>query len=287
MKRSLLFILVLSLACSAVAQQKTVNKKTTPQTRKEVRTGNKAYNKKNYTDAEAAYRKALASDSTYYKSQYNLGNSLYRQKNYSQAAQHFTRALQDPTLSGRKRSQVYHNLGNSYMQEGLSQRDGQGGGREQFQQAVTNYQEALKLDPKNQDTKYNLSLAKKLLATAQQQQNQKQQQNGGGNNNKDKQDKKDQNQGNQGDQKDKVNQKKQGDQGDNKNQNDKKDQNKGDNGNQKQDPKQDKGQQPKQSQKEKDAERLLNAVRNNEKNTQKQVRRGQESKVDGRIEKDW
>ena len=44
------------------------------------RKGNKLYEEKKYNDAEVLYRKALASDSTFYKAQYNLGDALYKEK---------------------------------------------------------------------------------------------------------------------------------------------------------------------------------------------------------------
>ena len=259
-------ILVLCILLSAGHTALAQNKPTKPsqQQRSDTRNGNKAYKNKAYTDAEAAYMKATDSVAPYYKAEYNMGNALYQQKQYDRAAQHYAQALKDPRISNQQKAQAYHNMGNAQLQQGLQLRN-QGGGREQFQQAVNSFQEAMKLDPSNKDTKYNYSYAKKLLATAQQQQQQKQQQGGGGDNQKQQQQQDQQNKDQQQNQQQQQNQPQQGDQQKEKKQ----------------------PQQPQKNQQEKDAEQLLNAVRNNEKNTLQQLQKQQGSKVDARIEKDW
>ncbi|MDO4218259.1 MAG: tetratricopeptide repeat protein, partial [Bacteroidales bacterium] len=175
MKRTFLILFALIIAASPLyAQQKNESKpnKATAEQRSLNRSGNKQYKKGAYAESEAMYRKALRQDSSYYRSLYNLGNSLYQQKNYSEAAKQFDKVASNATLDKKDRSRAYHNLGNSHLQQGLQQKQGgaQDGGRQLFQQAVNDYQQALRLDPKNQDTKYNLSYAKKMLLQAQQNQ---------------------------------------------------------------------------------------------------------------------
>ena len=237
--------------------------------RKDTRKGNREYKAKHFDRAEVDYRRALHHDSTAYRAHYNLGNTLYRQKKYEEATQHYSRALEHPDLDKKTRSRILHNRGNSNLKAGL-QKENRAEGMQQFQQAVNDYQESLKINPKNDDTRYNLSYAKKLLQQAQQQQ----QQNGGGQNDQDKKDNKDKNKdGNNGQdkQQDQNNQ-----QNDQQNQQDKK-----------QDRQQQKQQQQKQQQKKQDAERLLEAVKNNEKNTMKENAKKVEVAPAGRIEKDW
>ena len=264
MKRIITAILLIALIGNASIAQ--TPKKVKKQVRTETRTGNKSYNKKHYTDAETAYRKAIATDSTYYKSQYNLGNALYREGNYDRAAERFDKALQNPTMNKKERSHTYHNLGNSQLQSGLKKRDGQGGGMDDFQKAVTSYKESLKLNPKSKDTKYNLSYAQKLLAQAQQQQQNQQKQGGNDNNQQQQQQQQNNQQGNQQQWQQQQQQQKNQDQ-QNKQQQQLKDLQK--------------------EQQKKEAERLLNAVKNNEINTLKEHQNALERKVDSRIEKDW
>lgn len=240
--------------------------------RKETRQGNREYKAERYDRAEVNYRRALHHDSTAYRAQYNLGNTLYRQKKYDEAIQHYDRALQQPDLNANKRSQILHNRGNSYLKAGL-QKENRSEGLQQFQQAVNDYQEALKLTPKNDNTRYNLSYAKKLLQQAQQQQ----QQQGGGQDQNDKKDKKDKN-------------KDQGDNGQDKQQNQDQQQNQQQQQNQKQQKQQQQKQQQQkkqEQQKKQDAERLLEAVKNNEKNTMKENAKKLEAATPRNIEKDW
>ncbi len=241
--------------------------------RKETRRGNREYKSQHYDRAEVNYRRALHEDSTAYRAQYNLGNTLYRQKKYDEAIQHYDQALTQPGLKDKERSQILHNRGNSYLKAGLD-KENRAEGMQQFQQAVNDYQEALKLSPKNDDTRYNLSYAKKMLQQAQQQQQQQ-----GGNQNQDNQDKKDNKdkQGNNGQDKQQQQQ----------DQNNQQQQQQQQNQQNQQDRQQQKQQQRQQQQKKQDAERLLEAVKNNEKNTMKENAKKVEVAAPRSIEKDW
>ncbi|MBR1793388.1 MAG: tetratricopeptide repeat protein [Bacteroidales bacterium] len=239
--------------------------------RKEVRKGNRAYNNKAYDNAQAAYHHALSVDSTYYKAQYNLGDALYRQKQYGEAAQAFGKALQSAELSDKQRSQSFHNKGNSHLKTGLQNREN---GMEHFQQAVESYKEALKLDPKNEDTRYNLSYAQKLLAQAQQQQQNQQGQGKGDDQQQQQQQGNDQQQNQQDQSQQNQNENQQGQSGEQQRQDTPNGQ-------------QQKQQQGQQDKKKQDAERLLEAVKNNERKTMKEQQKAAVPAKSGRIEKDW
>lgn len=240
--------------------------------RHELRDGNRQYKKEKFDQAEVAYRRSLGSDSTDYRGQYNLANALYRQKKYDDAIRHYDQALLDPALDSSQRSRVLHNKGNSYLKAGMENKEQ---GMQQFQQAVQSYQEALKLDPKNNNTRYNLAYARHLLKQQQQQQQQQQ----GGQNNQD-QNKDQQNQNNQQNQQDKQNknQQQQNQQQSQQNQND--------NGQEQQEPKSQK-QPNSMEQRKQDAERMLEAVKNNERATLKeQTKKLQVGNVK-HSDKDW
>lgn len=262
----LLLLLALCLPAVLSAQSSSV--------RKETRKGNREYRQQHFDRAEVNYRRALHQDSTAYRTQYNLGNTLYRQKKYDEAIQHFDHALAQPGLTDSDRSRILHNRGNSYLKAGLD-KENRAEGLQQFQQAVNDYQEALKLTPKNDDTRYNLSYAKKMLQQAQQQQ----QQQGGGQSqdNKDQKNNKDK-QGNNG----QNNQQNQQDQNNQQNQQQQNQQQR-----QQQKQQQQKQQQRQQQQKKQDAERLLEAVKNNERNTMKENAKKVEVAAPRNIEKDW
>lgn len=246
--------------------------------RQQTRKGNREYKAKRYDKAEVNYRRAISEDSTAYRAQHNLGNALYRTKNYPEAIRHYDMALREPSLSPNTRSDMLHNRGNCHLRQGLQKERAEA--VDDFKQAVADYQDALKLNPKNDDTRYNLSYAMKMLQQAQQQQ---QQQGGGDQNNQDKKDQQDkqdqQNKQDQNNQQDKQDQQN--------NQNNKNQQQQDQQNQQNQQDKQQKKQQQQQQQKKQDAERLLEAVKNNEKNTLKEQAKKVEVGSPRRIEKDW
>ena len=237
--------------------------------RHQLREGNRQYKKEKFDQAEINYRRALERDSLDFRGQYNLANSLYRQHKYDDAARHFDQALQYPEISDLQRAKAHHNKGNSFLKAGLENREQ---GMQLFQQAVNSYQEALKLDPKNNDSRYNLAYARRLLQQAQQQQ---QQQQGGG-----------QNQQNQNQQKQQ--------QGGNQNQDQQKQQNQNQQGQNQQDQNQKDGQQrdtqkspSKMDQRKQDAERMLEAVKNNERQTLKDQQKKVQVASGRHTDKDW
>lgn len=260
MKKTLSLILLLSLGVAVSAQAD----------RHKLRDGNRHYKKEKYDQAEVSYRRALERDSLDYRGQFNLANTLYRQKKYADAVRHYDQALQTPEISDKQRAHAFHNKGNSFLKAGMENREQ---GMQQFQQAVNAYQEALKLDPKNNDTRYNLAYARRLLQQAQQQQ----QQGGGGQNNQNQDQQKQQQQ-----------------QGQNQNQDQKQQNQQNQQGQSPQDQNQKDGQQrdtqkkpSKMDQRKQDAERLLEAVKNNERQTLKDQQKKMQVATGRHTDKDW
>lgn len=130
-----------------------------------IREGNSLYGDGKYKEAEIDYRKALNKVPGSAKATYNLGNSLYKQQNYQESANSYLKLTQDP--KNAKLSQAWHNLGNSYLQT------------QKYNESIDAYKKALRVNPKDEDTRYNLAYA---MAKLQEQKN------------KNKQDKKDQKQ---------------------------------------------------------------------------------------------
>lgn len=239
MKRSFVFLLSVVYSLLSAAQ---LNSLSTSQEKKETRNGNKQFDKGIYTDAEASYKKALDKKNNMPEATFNLGDAVYEQKRYDEAAKQFQLSAQtnsDKTIKAK----AYHNLGNTFLEQ------------QKWEDAAKAYKEALKSNPKDADTKYNLAYANAMLI---QQKNQDKQ-------NKDNKDKKD-------DKKDKKD--------------DKKDQNK-DQQSKNQDKKeqQQKGQQPKLSKEE--AEKMLQALQGEEQKTNQKMQQKQMKAVNAKIEKDW
>ncbi|MDR2468949.1 MAG: tetratricopeptide repeat protein [Tannerella sp.] len=139
--------------------------------RKHIREGNKLYENEKFTEAEIAYRKSVDVNPRSVEGAYDLGNALYRQQKYPEAAEQYQlvakqreRLLNENRANAARLSQVYHNLGNINMQ-----------GKE-YAKSIEAYKESLRLNPKDDETRYNLALAQKLLENQQQEQEQDQQQ---------------------------------------------------------------------------------------------------------------
>ena len=72
MRRIFILLVLALLAVDAAAQQY-------PE-RRQVRKGNRAYEKGNYQDAAGRYMRALGADPSSFEAQYNLGNALHRHR---------------------------------------------------------------------------------------------------------------------------------------------------------------------------------------------------------------
>lgn len=187
---------------------------------KQINEGNTLYKDGKYKEAEVLYKKAEQGENLQYESAYNQGAALYKQGRYEEAQSAFQSAINRSTKAEDKADALY-NLGNSYLQE------------QKPKEAIDAYKESLKINPKDEQARYNLAAAKTLLQQQQeQQQNQDQNQD-----NQDQQDK-DQNKENQDNKdqegKDKDQQDQNGDKQDDQEQKDKENQD-GKDGDQKQD----------------------------------------------------
>ena len=202
--------------------------------------GVEAYHQKKYTDAEVKFKKGLEKDPKMFEGHFNLGDTYYKEGRYDEALQSFKNSL-EYTKDKEDQAKVYHNIGNSLLKS------------KKYQESVGAYKNSLKLNPKDKDTKYNLSYALNMMK---QNQNQNQQ-------NKDNKDK-DKN-------KDQQNQ--------NQNQQNNQDKNK-DKQQQQPRPQQQKNQISKD-----EAQRMLDALKNNETDLQKKLRKDKGRPV--ATDKDW
>jgi tetratricopeptide (TPR) repeat protein len=123
--------------------------------------GNEKYNARQFTEAEVDYRKALNVDSTEFIANYNLGNALYRQGKYSDAMNSYAKALanikKNSKLQANQLAAAYHNIGNSLLSQ------------KQYEQSIEAYKNALKVNPRDDETRYNLAYAQQFLSKQQQQ----------------------------------------------------------------------------------------------------------------------
>ena len=227
-KKSAATLLLLFVAFTASAQTD----------RQYIREGNKQFRMGDYAKAEVSYRKAVEKNPKNPQAVYNLGNALMAQKKDSAAVQQFEQSAQIETNPMRK-SAAYHNMGVICQTHKM------------YDEAIEAYKNALRNNPNDDETRYNLVLCKHLKKKQDQKQQQNQQNNDDKNKNDDK--KKD-------DQKDQQKDKK--------------------------DDKQQQQQQKPQMSKD-NAEQLLNAAIQNEKMTQDKMKQQQQKPQRRNVLKNW
>ena len=125
--------------------------------RKMTRNGNTSYETGNFIDAEINYKKALDKNSNLLEAQFNLGDALVKQERFDEALDAFEK-VSVSTEDQNLKANALHNKGNVL----LSQQDLEG--------AFESYKDALRINPKDHETRYNYSYVKKLLDEQQQQQ---------------------------------------------------------------------------------------------------------------------
>lgn len=246
---------------------------------------NQALQKNSFADAEAAYREAISKNSENATAKYNLGNAYYNNESYAEAFNRYKQASEVALTKAEKHS-AYHNMGNVFMKN------------KEYEKAVTAYKNALRNNPKDDETRYNLALAKDMLKKnppkddENKEDKDKKEQKKEDENKKDQNDKKDNKDKNE-DKGDKEKDKggkddkdKEGE-GDKEKEKNKKDNKEGDNkADQKDDKKQQ--QQPKPNQlSPQQIKSLLQAMNNAEKKTQDKLNEKKGKAVKVKAEKDW
>jgi Ca-activated chloride channel family protein len=235
---SLLVCCIVHITAAAFAQSE----------RSLVRQGNRAYEKQQYADAEVNYRKALEMRRDLHEGIFNLGDALYRQGRYEEAAEQY-RSVAGLLPEPRTRAQALHNLGNALLKA------------QKLTESIAAYKEALKHNPHDLDTKYNLEYAKRLLQQQQSQQQNQQQKNDKKEHSEQQQQEEQQRQNNQQEQQQSQRQEEQRKR------------------------EQSHAEQRQQQISREDAERILEALKNEEQQIQKKLMKKVPARV--KIEKDW
>lgn len=115
-----------------------------------VKKAERAKKEGNFVEAEANYRRAIGVNAKNAEANYNFGH-LYGDKKMEADGMnqlfHTLKNSKDKSL----RHKAFHNLGNAYMKQ------------EDYKQAVSAYKDALRNNPADDETRYNLAIAKKML----------------------------------------------------------------------------------------------------------------------------
>lgn len=129
---------------------------------KHLRYGDEHYYKKEYEESEESYRKALQKDTSSMSANYNLGNVLYQQERFNEAVNYYAEAV-DNAESETQKANAYHNLGNANLAQMEMLKDKPQEQQEALKQGVEAYKNALKINPNDKATKYNLAYAQRLM----------------------------------------------------------------------------------------------------------------------------
>ena len=203
-----------------------------------IRRGNRQYRDSVYDKAQVQYQKGFEKDSNYVEIDYNLANSLLVQGQPKEAMRLYEKASK-VEHDKVKRHMIFHNMGVILQSQ------------KQFGPAIEAYKEALRNDPKDDETRYNLVLCQRQLKNQNQQ--------GGGQDNK------------EGDKQEKDQQKQE-----QQKQEQKKDEQK-----------QQKQQQQENQMSKENAEQMLNAAMQNERQTQDKVKKQLQQSQPRRLQKQW
>ena len=273
--KTLCVFLVFNFGTSIIAQEANKEKQKVLKESKEfLSEANYEMENDNFSLAEAAYREAIATNPEEDTGKYNLGIAYYDKEMNDVAMSRFKQAAAVADTKSDKHK-VFHNLGNTFMNEKL------------YKEAVESYKNALRNNPKDEETRYNYALAKELL--------EEQEKNGGGDDNKENQEdkqeeEKKENQDNENNKKDEED----GDQKDEQNkgeeEQDKKEGNENEDKGKPDEPKDKKQQQqtpepgklsPQQ------VKNLLEAMNNEEKKVQEKINAKKQKGTKVKPEKDW
>jgi len=160
-----IFLLFLFACCAVPAMAQTVDYRL-------VHEGNREFKKKHYDRAATYYMKALKRNPNNARALFNLGDTYLAQHNVQAADSLYMRAAQtekNPLIC----AMAWHNRGYISQMQALSDQQNQ---QQLLRQAIEHYKQALRLNPHDEDTRYNLALCQKQLKDSQQNKQQNQQQ---------------------------------------------------------------------------------------------------------------
>lgn len=149
-QKILLILPMMLWAFVSFSQQQVTDKKDQKASQRLTKEAQQALKKEKFTSAEADYRKAIALDPNNQTAKYNLGNAYYNNNKNDEALHRYKQAAKNAT-SKEDRHRALHNLGNAFMNKKM------------YREAVEAYKDALRNNPKDDETRYNLALAKDLL----------------------------------------------------------------------------------------------------------------------------
>lgn len=107
--------------------------------------------KSKFSKAKENYIKELAKNPKDSRLNYHLGVCMYKENNFDQAQNFFNQSISNNPKENFLKQKSFYNLGNTLFK------------KQEYKNAIFNYEQALKIDPEDKKAEFNLKLAKKLL----------------------------------------------------------------------------------------------------------------------------
>lgn len=128
-----------------------------------VRKGNRAYEREDYGRSIERYMRAAELAPESFEAQYNLANALFRTQAYDKAAEIFGALAADSLRSLQDRADAFYGLGDAQLAQ------------QQLKEALESFKNTLRINPDDEEARFNYAYTKKLLKDQQNQQNQQNQ----------------------------------------------------------------------------------------------------------------
>ena len=133
----------------------------------ELKKGNEFFLKGDFEKSSKSYNNSLNADDNNLNSIFNSGNSSLMKGEYEEAREYFKTYI-SKSSDKLDKSLAHYNLGNSFLKQ--HQKEVNEGGQnsvEHLQNAVNEYKQSLRHNPKDSDARYNLSYAMKMMQNQQ------------------------------------------------------------------------------------------------------------------------
>ena len=140
--------------------------------------GNQAYKNGDFNKSSSNYEKSLSEDKKNLAAFYNSGNASYMSGDFESARESFNSFI-SKTNNIDDKSKAHYNIGNSFLTEYAKEakEKGQAPSSDILKNAIKEYQQSLRFNPKDKDARYNLSYAMKLLQDQEKQEQENKDQN--------------------------------------------------------------------------------------------------------------
>ena len=128
------------------------------------RVGNIAHLLKSFPHSVAAYEKALEQNPDLFEAQYNLASAMIETKRYDAAEKILSTLALDTLRTEKERRDILYNLGNAQFAQ------------QKYDKALESYRNVMRMNPDDEDAKFNYAYTKLMQQQQQQQQDQNQNQ---------------------------------------------------------------------------------------------------------------